>query len=115
MREILFYETWSGRSPVAEFISGLSEREQDKIAWVMRMIRESDRVGSNYFKKLADTEQLWEIRTEYANRAFRILCFFDGNRLVVLVSAFIKKSEQTPIPEIRVAEERRRDYYRRKG
>jgi phage-related protein len=115
MREIVFYETWSGRSPVAEFIGSLSDREQDKIAWVFKLICESDRVSGNYLKKLTDTEQLWEIRTEYANKAFRMLGFFDGNQLIVLVSAFAKKSDQTPIGEIRTAEERRRDYYRRKG
>jgi phage-related protein len=115
VREIRFYQTWSGRSPVGEFLRGLSDREQEKIAWVFKTVRQSDRVSSKYLKKLADTDQLWEIRAEWGRRAFRLLGFFDGNQLIVLVSAFAKQSEQTPIGEIRTAEERRSDYFRRKG
>jgi phage-related protein len=115
MREILFYQTWSGRSPVDEFISSLPKREQEKIATVFDLIRESERVTRKHLKKLVDTDQLWEIRVEYRGRAFRMLGFFDGGRLIILVSAFTKKSEQTPASEIKTEEERRRDYYWRKG
>lgn len=115
MREILFYRTWSGRSPAAEFVQSLSDKEQEKIAWVLKIVRESDQVSSKYLKKLADTEQLWEVRAEHGGSAFRLLGFFDGPRLIVLVSGFAKKSEKTPLAEIGTAEERRRDYYRRKG
>jgi phage-related protein len=114
MREIVFYQTWSGRSPVGEFIRGLSDREQEKIAWVFKNVRQSDRVSSKYLKKLADTNQLWEVRAEFGRNSYRMLGFFDGNQLIVLVSAFAKKSEQTPRSEIRTAEERRSEYFRRK-
>lgn len=115
MREIVFYQTWSGRSPVDEFISALPRREQEKIATVFDLVRAGERVSRKFLKKLADTDQLWEIRVEYGRKALRMLGFFDGRRLIVLVSAFAKKSKQTPVAEIRTAEERRRDYYRRKG
>ena len=115
MREIVFYQTWSGRSPVEEFISALPTREQEKIATVLDAVRSDQRVRRKYLKKLAGTDQLWEVRVEYRRRAIRILGFFDGNRLIVLVSAFAKKSQQTPVTEIRTAEERRRDYYRKRG
>jgi phage-related protein len=115
MRVILFYQTWSGRSPVEEFILNLPKPEQEKITAVFDLVRESDRVPSKYLKKLVGTDQLWEVRVDYRGKAFRMLGFFDGSRLIVLVGAFSKKSEQTPVSEIRTAEERRRDYYRRKG
>jgi phage-related protein len=45
---------------------------------------------------------------------FRFLGFFDGARLVVLSHAFQKKTQKTPRQAIRLAEERKQDYFRRR-
>jgi phage-related protein len=115
MRAILLYQTRGGHCPVGEFVSSLSFKQQEKIAWVLKQVREAERVPANYLKKLRGTEGLWEIRAEYRGDAFRLLGFFDGSQLIVLVSGFAKKKERVPLSELRVADERRRDYVRRKG
>lgn len=69
---------------------------------------------TRFLKKLAGTAGLWEVRVSYGGDAFRLLCFFDGADLVVLVSGFVKKTESIPSREIATAEQRRRDYLRRK-
>jgi len=43
-----------------------------------------------------------------------LLGFFDGPKLIVLTSGFAKKTNKVPKQEIETAEERKRDYYRRK-
>ncbi len=40
--------------------------------------------------------------------------FFDGAELIVLTNSFQKKSQKTPRGEIRLAEERRTDYLKRR-
>ena len=46
---------------------------------------------------------------------YRLLSFFDGSSMVVQAHGFHKKSQKIPQREVRVAEERRRDYFTRKG
>ena len=114
MRTIKFYKTPAGQSPVEEFIDGLHAKQAQRVAWVLRLIEELREVPADYFKKLANTEDLWEVRVSAGPNAFRLLGFFDGSHLVVLVHAFSKKTQKTPLHAIQLAQKRKRDY-RRKG
>lgn len=55
-----------------------------------------------------------EVRVQSGGNAYRFLGFFDGANLVVLTNAFAKKQQKTPVAEIALARERRRDYLNRK-
>lgn len=115
MREIHFYRTESGSCPVEEFLNALSGQQAQKIAWVLQLIEEFDFVPKQYFKKLAGTDDLWEVRVQYSGNIFRLLGFLDGNNhLVVLNHAFQKKTHKTPSKEIKIAENRKKDYLNRK-
>ncbi len=50
MKEILFYQLPAGRSPVKEYLDNLPAKEVKKIAWVLQLIEELDRVPVNYYK-----------------------------------------------------------------
>ena len=58
MREILFYKTASGRNPVKEFLDSLKSKQSQKVAWVLQLLEELDRVPKQYFKKLENTEEI---------------------------------------------------------
>lgn len=115
MPEIIFYRTTAGRCPVEQFIASLAQKQMDKVRWVLRLIEREDFVPVQYLKKLDGTDGLWEIRVQQGGNSFRLLGFFHGSRLVVLVSGFAKKTEQTPAREIHLAQQRRRDYFERKN
>ena len=114
VREVIFYRSASGNCPVEEFLDSLSGKQAQKVAWVLRLVEDLDRVPAQYFQKMVGTEDLWEVRVKFASNIFRLLCFFDGATLVVMAHAFQKKTQKTPVQAIEVAEERRRDYFRRK-
>jgi phage-related protein len=114
MREILFYETASGQKPIDDFLDQLSSKQAQKVTWVLKLIEELDRVPSNYFKKMVNTAELWEVRTAVGSNIFRLIGFFDGPNLVVLAHAFQKKTQKTPKQAIKIAEERKKEYFRRK-
>jgi phage-related protein len=114
MREILFYETTSGQKPIEKFLDQLSSKQAQKVTWVLKLIEELDRVPSTYFKKLINTDELWEVRAAVGSNIFRLIGFFDGSDLIVLAHAFQKKTQKTPKQAIKTAEERRKDYFRRK-
>ena len=115
MRTLRYYRTRSGRCPVEEFLDSLTAKQVDKIRWVLAIVRTWERVPVKYFDKLEDTDDLWEVRAQYAGNEFRLLGFFDEGRVIVLVSGFIKKTEKTPVLEIRLAHQRQRDYLSRKN
>ena len=63
---------------------------------------------------MASTNALWEMRVKHRVNIYRLLCFFDGARLVVAAHGFQKKTQKTPRQEIQTAEARKKDYFRRK-
>jgi len=71
-------------------------------------------VPCKFFKKLKAADDIWEVRVQYGNDIFRLLGFFDGNELVVLNHAFTKKAQKIPNKEIKVAEQRKKDYFSRR-
>lgn len=84
------------------------------MVWVLRLIEELESVPSQYLKKLADTEGLWEVRAQHGGDTFRLIGFLDGPRLLVLTGGFAKKTEKTPRQEIALAHRRRQDYRSRR-
>ena len=114
MRRTQFYATSSGRCPVREHLDTLPDKAARKIAWVLRAVRDLERVPTNYLKKLVNTDDIWEIRADVGRNTFRLLGFFHGRELIILTNSFQKKNQKTPRDEIRLAEERKADYLSRR-
>ena len=80
-----------------------SRKVKDKIIWTLELIEEIDRVPENYLKHIESTPGLYEIRVKFGRDIFRIFCFFDKGKLIVLANGFQKKTKKTPKQEINVA------------
>jgi len=113
-KTIKFYRTADGKCPVQKFLDSLPGKTAQKAAWVLSLIEDLDVLPSTYFKKLVNTEEIWECRIQFGSDAYRIFCFFDGNSVVVLTHGLIKKTQKTPQREIERAEAYRRDYLQRR-
>ena len=85
-----------------------------KVGWVLRLIKELEYVPTEYFKKLKNTEDIWEIRIRSGNNIFRLLGFIIENKVVILTNGFAKKTQKVPKQEIELAEKRKRDYLKRR-
>ncbi len=114
MKEIHFYRSESGSCPVEEFLDSLTGKQAQKVAWVLQLIEEMDIVSTQYFKKLTNTDGLWEVRVQSGNNIFRLLGFIVGNEIIILNHAFQKKTQKTPKKEIQIAEARKKDYLKRR-
>lgn len=112
-RTVLFYKTTDGKCPIHDFLDSMSGKVARKITWVLKLLEDLEVVPSSYFKKLVSTQEIWECRITYASNAYRILCFFAGNSVVVLTNGFVKKSQKTPTAEIKKAEAYRKDFLKR--
>jgi phage-related protein len=115
MKKINFYTTENGKCPVSDFLDSLSGKQFQKVAWVLQSIEELDVIPTTYLKKLTNTDGIWEVRVQFGGNIFRLLGFFEGDNLVVLNHGFQKKTQKTPTKEIKVAENRRKDYLLRKN
>lgn len=104
-REIFIYgdDFW-------EFYNKQSLKTKLKINWTIGVVRDLERVPEQYLKHIEGTD-LYEIRVILGGNIFRIFCFFDKGRLVVLLNAFQKKTQKTPKGEIERALTLKRKYY----
>jgi phage-related protein len=66
------------------------------------------------FSKCAHTNDIWEVRIDVGKDTFRLLGFFYGQELIILTNSFQKKSQKTPTKEIRLAENRKKEYLSRR-
>ncbi len=83
---------------------------KDKIIWTLEVIEDIQRVPETYLKHIENTDGLYEIRVQVGSDIFRIFCFFDKGKLVVLANGFQKKSQKTPSQEIEKAIKIKEEY-----
>ena len=115
MKEIKFYKSRSGKAPVKEFLDSLSSKHAQKVAWVLELVESMDQVPVQYFKKLKNTDDIWEVRARVGSNSFRILGFIEVDEFIILTNGFSKKSQKTPKKENNLAEQQKADYLSRKG
>jgi phage-related protein len=114
MRTVNFYRFLNGNSPIEEFLDSLAGKQAQKVLWVLQLIEELDVIPRQYFKKLIDSEGIWEVRIQFGNDIFRLLGFFDGGVLLILTNGFAKKTQKTPPQEIALAVRRKEEYLARR-
>lgn len=95
IREVITYKSYFD-----DFFREQTPKVRTKIIKVLDIIEQIERIPTTYLKYIEGTDGLFEIRVQLGNNIFRIFCFFDGNKLVVLLSGFQKKTQKTPAEEI---------------
>ena len=81
---------------------------------MLRLIEELDQVPTQYFKKLVNTAEIWEVRVQFSGNIFRLLGFFTDATTLILTNGFAKKTQKTPSQEVALAEQRRQTYLARR-
>ena len=96
------------------FYNKQSKKVQEKILWTIRLIRDTPLIPEKYFKHLTNTDGIYEIRISSGSDIFRIFCFFDEGKLIILINGFQKKTQKTPAKEIERAKKLKQQYYEEK-
>jgi len=104
-RIIIFYKDY-----FEDFFIKQRDKVKDKIVWTFQLIEELERIPETYLKHIENTDGLFEIRIQQGNDIFRIFCFFDEGKLVVLANGFQKKTQKTPKNEIEKALKIKNEY-----
>ena len=108
-RTVITYKTY-----FEEFLIKQRQKVKEKIFWTFLLIEEVRQVPETYLKHLEGTDGLYEIRIQLASDIFRIFCFFDEGKLVVLANGFQKKTQKIPKQEITKALKIMEEYHENK-
>ena len=91
------------------FMGELSEKEQEKIHYGLLLLKTQGRLTKKFVKLIRDG--IYELRTEYGGKIFRVFFIFDEGEIVVLFHGFQKKTQKTPQGEIEKAFKIKEAYY----
>ena len=95
IRVVTFYKDY-----FTKFFIKQREKVQDKITWTLDLIEQLEKVPETYLKHIENTDGLYEVRVKQGSDIFRIFCFFDKGKLIILANGFQKKTQKTPRKEI---------------
>lgn len=98
-----------------DFYKAQDDKIQEKIEYVLDLIRFERQVPKKFFKALENTDGIYEVRVITTFKSIRILCFFDNGNLIVLVNCFVKKTQKTPRKEVKLAEKLKKEYIKDKN
>jgi phage-related protein len=94
-----------------DFLLEQSPKIQDKIFKIIEIIEYQQRIPEKYLKHIKGQKGLYEARITLGSNIWRVFCFFDEGKLVILLNGFQKKTQKTPKSEIEKAVLLMRDYY----
>lgn len=105
MRTIIFYKDY-----FETFFVEQRPKVQDKIIWTLELIGELPKIPETYLKHMEGTDGLYEIRVQQGGDIFRIFCFFDAGKIVVVANGFHKKTQKTLQNELERALRLKQEY-----
>ncbi len=109
VREVIAY-----RNYFEDFLKKQPVKIQDKIFKVIEIIESYERIPTQYLKYISGTPGLFEARIKLGSNIWRVFCFFDEGKLVILLNGFQKKTQKTPKKEIDKATRLMSEYFAEK-
>ena len=98
IREIVAY-----KNHFEEFLKSQPIKIQDKIFKIIEAIETIEMIPAQYLKHIIGVKGLYEIRVQLNSNIWRVFCFFEKGRIVILLNGFCKKTDKTPKKEIQKA------------
>ena len=102
------------KSYYKEFYLAQTQTVRDKINFVLRMVETQRIIAKKFFRFIEGSDGIYEIRVEIESNIYRVFCCMDQGAVVVLFHGIQKKSQKTPLKEIRRAETIKREYLKSK-
>ena len=112
--EVIFYEKENGDGPIEEFMNSLDIKMRAKMIGLLELLEEKGIQLREPYSKIIE-DGIFEIRCKVGNNISRVLYFFYFEGKIVLTNGFTKKTQKTPIEEIKLAKKYRADFKERMG
>jgi phage-related protein len=109
---VVFFTTERGNEPVRSWLKDdLLPEERKLVGEDIKTVEFGWPLGMPICRSLDDG--LHEVRTTLANKIARVIFYVDARQRMVLLHGFIKKNQQTPLSDLRLARARKAQH--RKG
>ncbi len=102
---VAFFRTETGREPVREWLKSLPRENRRITGEDIKTVQFGWPLGMPLVRKL--DKGLWEVRVRLPDGIARVL-FTTGERRMILLHGFIKKSQKTPREDLELAKTRLR-------
>ena len=103
--DIDFYTKSNGRSPVVELIESLAKKDQAKILGCLQSVQELGfECHRVQFRQIRG--KFWEIKIKMSSGEFRLFYVTVKKSIMVVLHAYIKKTQKAPGNEVEIAEKR---------
>ena len=103
----IFYRSASGDEPVREWLRALSEADRQTIGEDIAYVQYKWPIGKPRVDHLRDS--IWEVRSKIGNRIAHVLFAVDQSEMILL-HAFVKKTQQTNPTDIELATKRLKEW-----
>lgn len=105
---VAFYRTDRGREPVREWLKDLAPDDRKILGNDLQTLEYGWPIGMPLYRAIRSHKGLWEVRSNLSSgRIARVLFCVAGEKMVLL-HAFIKKTQKTPDRELNIAAQRMR-------
>lgn len=102
-----FYRTSSGNEPVRDWLKELSEEDRRALGRDIATVEFGWPIGMPLCRALGDG--LWEVRSSLSNSRIARIVFCVAHDRMILLHAFIKKSQRMPRSDLAIARERQKE------
>ncbi len=102
-----FYETGTGNKPVRDWILELPEADRYTVGKDIQKVEFGWPLGRPHCAPLG--EGLWEVRSTLGSNRIARVIFCMGDGYMILLHAFIKKTQKAPQQDIELALSRKRE------
>jgi len=101
---IVFYKKSSGSEPVRDWLKSLPNEDMKLIGHDLKTVEFGWPMGMPLVRKL--DKLLWEVRINLTSNKIARVLFTVKDSVVVLLHAFIKKSQKTPDNDLKLGKSR---------
>ena len=112
MFTVEFYSTPDGKEPVALFLDSLDTKMRAKLISLLELLEEKGTSLRMPYSSYLD-DGIFELRCIQGSNITRVLYFFYVGEKIIITNGFIKKTQKTPVKEIRLAKNRRDDWIKK--
>lgn len=111
--EVYFYATASDNEPVREWLKDLPKEDKRIIGQDIKTVQFGYPIGMPLTRLLKGTEGLEEVRCHISGGQIARIVFYVEDDIMILLHAFIKKTQKTPQRDLDLAIKRYKDLSKR--
>lgn len=102
---VIFFQTDVGNAPVQQWLKSLAKIDRKTVGGDIQLVQFCWPIGLPLVRKLDN--QLWEVRSHLSGGRIARVLFTIGDREMVLLHGYIKKSQNIPKNDLKLARRRR--------